>query len=742
MTATSAPQPPLPAPTPGASTSPPAQPPSPILCALDGLASALPSTLGSTLLLYSLVAPEWLSAGVLAAVLGLVVTHALTMRTSRPVFMAGRVFEAATLAVMVQQTVLQFGRWGIDDTSTTRLAVICCVLLVAGITVGVLSMARAERFARFIPSPVFVAFSNSVTLTLLLTQPQQLLQQMQGSPHAWPVALVAGAVLLVALAVRVWLPRWPAGACGLLAGTMLALGLSGQGWETRRLIEDLSWTLPLLQADFAGLFQGSSTLALLLVLTKNGLILGVLVFLNTLVTGQMLSQMDDRVGNRPRDKVLQSLAYALSGLSGSTPVSGSPVSSLNVMRHGRLVDWTRTLGFAALLVVGLHLSGALALLPLAALTGLLLFDAWVMWDRPSARQFWQWLRRRPVPDNTREDMVVIAGVMAASLLVNMVVGLLAGLLLGLLLHAHRNTRRPVRQVWTGKQVSSNCARSRADQQLLADHGDALLVLELDTHQFFASAALLSATVREHLKAGPRVVVLDWSYVRNTDTSVAMVVGRLNAYAREHGVRMLHAGAAMHQSTVQDLLLQSLPDAEIYPDLDHALEAAENLLLAHYRVAPELAPDTTNTASLWASAPFLQGLSPDEQHEVRTRMSLHTLQPGDPLVEAGAPADSVWLILAGSASVTVKSARGFEVRLAGMREGTTVGEVGFLDGAPRSATVRAETEVQAAQLTRDSFNELAQSHPHIVQRLLTNMALDLAARFRSTHSKVVARQQAR
>lgn len=749
--------------------SPGSQPPptgkwaSPALCALDGVASALPTTLGSTLLLYSLVAPEWLSAGVLAAVLGLVITHALTMRISRPVFNAGRVFEAATLAVMVQQTVLQFGRWGITDTSTTRLAVICCVLLVAGLTVGLLALARAERFARFIPHPVFVAFSNSVTLTLLLTQPQQLLQQMQASPHAWPVALVALAVLGVALAVRTWLPRWPAGACGLLTGTLLALGLAQQGWAMPMLIADLTWTLPFLQADFANLFHTGSALPLMLVMAKNGVILGVLIFLNTLVTGQMLSQVDDRASNRPRDKVLQALAYALSGLSGSTPVSGSPSASMSAMRHAPRVDWERTLGIAALLVVALHLSGALTLLPTAALIGLLLFDAWIMWDRPSVKQFWLWLRRHPLASHTREDLVVIAGVMAASLLANMVVGLLTGLLLGLLLHAHRNTRRPVRQVWTGRQVSSNCARTRADQQKLNEHGDALIVLELDTHQFFASASLLNTTVRDHLHGlpahggstasrTPLVVVLDWSYVRNTDTSVAMVVARLHAYAREQGVRMLQAGTALHQGTVHDLLLQSLPAADIYPDLDHALEAAENQVIAHYSGTPTALPDTTGTSgaagdgdteALWAGAPLLHGLTKEEQQEVRSRMTLHSLAEGDVLVEAGAEADGVWLILAGTASVRVKSARGdSDVRLAGMREGTTVGEVGFLDGAPRSATVRAETAVQAAQLSRASFNRLAQSHPHIVQRLLTNMALDLAARFRNTHSKVVARQQVR
>ena len=94
----------------------------------------------------------------------------------------------------------------------------------------------------------------------------------------------------------------------------------------------------------------------------------------------------------------------------------------------------------ALLLCAICASGALVLIPVAALSGLLLVEAWQLWDRGSVLQVLQLLRKRAVDRHRKEDLMVVVGVMAASLLVNMVAALLVGLLLGLVLHAHRNTQ--------------------------------------------------------------------------------------------------------------------------------------------------------------------------------------------------------------------------------------------------------------------------------------------------------------
>ncbi len=130
-----------------------------------------------------------------------------------------------------------------------------------------------------------------------------------------------------------------------------------------------------------------------------------------------------------------------------------------------------------------------------------------------------------------------------------------------------------------------------------------------------------------------------------------------------------------------------------------------------------------------AANLLRELSQPEQAVVLQHMEYADFSPGEPLVRKGDPSDCILLILQGTGSVIMPVDGQQPVRLAGVRSGTLVGEVGFLDGASRSATVVAETPLRAAVLKREAFDRLAHNHPRIVQRLLTNMSLDLASRLR-------------
>ena len=69
-----------------------------ILGALDAVALSLPTTLGAVLLVYVHIGSEYLAAGILAAIAGLVLLHLFSLRTTRPALFSARLFEATTLA--------------------------------------------------------------------------------------------------------------------------------------------------------------------------------------------------------------------------------------------------------------------------------------------------------------------------------------------------------------------------------------------------------------------------------------------------------------------------------------------------------------------------------------------------------------------------------------------------------------------------------------------------------------------
>ncbi|HYF18872.1 MAG TPA: cyclic nucleotide-binding domain-containing protein, partial [Ramlibacter sp.] len=109
--------------------------------------------------------------------------------------------------------------------------------------------------------------------------------------------------------------------------------------------------------------------------------------------------------------------------------------------------------------------------------------------------------------------------------------------------------------------------------------------------------------------------------------------------------------------------------------------------------------------------------------------------------AGEQGDELMVVLHGSVSILVPGAEGRMVRLAGVRRGAVVGEMAFLDRAARSATVVAQEDLTVAVLSRAQFDDLSARAPRLIQKLLANLALDLAARLRHTN-QLATRRHAR
>jgi SulP family sulfate permease len=458
-----------------------------------------------------------------------------------------------------------------------------------------------------------------------------------------------------------------------------------------------------------------------------------MIFLNTTIAGQVMTRLDARINRSPRDAMATVAGVILAGIAGSPPLSGSEHSCLAARRRAPLSPLL--LGFVALVAVAVYLSGILGWVPLAAVCGTLLSEAWLMFNRPSIHLLADWLRRRSLGPNAREDLALIGAVTATAVLVNMVAAVFVGLVLGLVLFAARNARRPVRYVWSGRELASNCARSRADMQLLAEHGGSVRVFELEGDLFFGAADSLERTLSKHSE-GAASVILDWSRVRHIDTSVTLSVAQFDRKAREGGLAPIHGGAK-RDSHVGSVLMQHMPDARFTTDLDRALEQAENDLIEANRSAQA----QEGTSLLEASA-LLCGLDEAERTLLESLMMHKLFRAGESIVRAGEPGDELMLLLHGAASVMVPGPDGHDIRIAGVRRGATVGDIAFLDQAPRSATVVADEDTMVAVLHRDVYDALSLSHPRMVRRLLQNLALTMATRLRHTNRLALARLGAR
>jgi len=92
------------------------------------------------------------------------------------------------------------------------------------------------------------------------------------------------------------------------------------------------------------------------------------------------------------------------------------------------------------------------------------------------------------------------------------------------------------------------------------------------------------------------------------------------------------------------------------------------------------------------------------------------EPGRPIVEEGQPGAAMFVILSGSARVH----RGGRT-VGAIVPGDFFGELSALDSGPRTASIVAETPIEALRLFRHSLIDLIVAEPGVVIGLLQGLA---------------------
>lgn len=108
--------------------------------------------------------------------------------------------------------------------------------------------------------------------------------------------------------------------------------------------------------------------------------------------------------------------------------------------------------------------------------------------------------------------------------------------------------------------------------------------------------------------------------------------------------------------------------------------------------------------------------------------------GEVVFREGDPGDTLMLVVSGSFLAFTQREAGEEL-LNRMQPFEIAGEMAFLDPAPRSATVRAETLATASFLGRDAMEVLNERAPRVVSALVTLAIRDVTRRLRALDRRV-------
>lgn len=153
--------------------------------------------------------------------------------------------------------------------------------------------------------------------------------------------------------------------------------------------------------------------------------------------------------------------------------------------------------------------------------------------------------------------------------------------------------------------------------------------------------------------------------------------------------------------------------------------------------PEM-PAEEIAARLLVTASAMDDLSIPDGFRIVSYMRPRRLPAGTVLFAEGDAKKNDFMVLVMEGDVSVERAmvgHADNMVVSVMGPGSIVGEMGVLDGAPRSATCTAMTDAVVAILTRTALMRLLRDHPKVGSRFLLALSKRLADHLRATTRKL-------
>jgi CRP/FNR family transcriptional regulator, cyclic AMP receptor protein len=122
-----------------------------------------------------------------------------------------------------------------------------------------------------------------------------------------------------------------------------------------------------------------------------------------------------------------------------------------------------------------------------------------------------------------------------------------------------------------------------------------------------------------------------------------------------------------------------------------------------------------TAQALSIVPLFAGFTKRDLNRLAEETDVVSFAAGTTVVEEGLLGETMFVVLSGEARVA-KGKR----RLGTVRPGDFFGEVALLDGAPRSASVVAETPLEAIRLYRRTLMRMIEAEPQLALKILDSL----------------------
>lgn len=130
--------------------------------------------------------------------------------------------------------------------------------------------------------------------------------------------------------------------------------------------------------------------------------------------------------------------------------------------------------------------------------------------------------------------------------------------------------------------------------------------------------------------------------------------------------------------------------------------------------------------------IFRGLGEGELRRVARLFSQKLYRPGEIVVEAGTSGQELYVVERGEIEITTKDGN---QKLATLRTGMVMGEIGFLNNEPRTARAVSKSATIVRMIHRSDFDRLIQKEIHLGLIIFQNIALELAEKLKNQTQNV-------
>jgi SulP family sulfate permease len=409
------------------------------------------------------------------------------------------------------------------------------VALMAGVLLIVMALAGIGRYVRYIPLPVIEGFTLGIAFIIALQQVPTALGVGASGERILSVALNAVAtwaqhpqwtsiamtalVVAVILAVGRFRPTWPVALVAVVVATVLAqvfhLGVAQIG---------------VLPAGLPAPSLPDAQLSSLRELAIPAVAVAALAALESLLSATVADAMTVSERHDPdRELFGQGIANVVTPLFGGIPATAAIARTAVNVRSGASSRLAALVHAAVLLLIVLLLVDAVALIPLAALAGVLIATAIRMVEVSSVRA---------LVHSSRSDFVVLAVTFVATVALDLATAVILGIIAAGALALRQMARSAVLHELSlddfGPSLDSN--HSVEERALLDEH---IVAYRFEGPLFFggAHAALLELTEVSDV----RVAILRLSHLTTLDRTGAEVLADTIRSLERRGVTVIVSG---------------------------------------------------------------------------------------------------------------------------------------------------------------------------------------------------------